>query len=66
MKILIYVILILLSFTNFSNADVENILKEIKKNKDLVMGFKNVKFLDGSSKNNLIIKSEKTSRIKNC
>ena len=65
MKILIYVILILLSFTNFSNADVENILKEIKKNKDLVMGFKNVKFLDGSSKNNWeinnsdILKSEK-------
>ena len=45
MKILIYVISILLSFTNFSNADVENILKEIKKNKDLVMGFKKVKFL---------------------
>ena len=68
MKILIYVISILLSFTNFSNADVENILKEIKKNKDLVMGFKNVKFLDGSSKNNWeinnndILKSEKKTR----
>ena len=68
MKILIYVISILLSFTNFSYADVENILKEIKKNKDLVMGFKNVKFLDGSSKNNWeinnsdILKSEKKTR----
>ena len=68
MKILIYVILILLSFTNFSNADVEIILKEIKKNKDLVMGFKNVKFLDGSIKNNWeinnsdILKSEKKTR----
>lgn len=68
MKILIYVISILLSFTNFSNADVENILKEIKKNKDLAMGFKNVKFLDGSSKNNWeinnsdILKSEKKTR----
>ena len=68
MKILIYVISILLSFTNFSNADVENILKEIKKNKDLVMGFKNVKFLDGLSKNNWeinnsdILKSEKKTR----
>lgn len=68
MNILICVISILLSFTNFSNADVENILKEIKKNKDLVMGFKNVKFLDGSSKNNWeinnsdILKSEKKTR----
>ena len=68
MKILIYIIFILLSFTNFGNTDVENILKEIKKNKDLVMGFKNVKFLDGSSKNNWeinnsdILKSEKKTR----
>ena len=67
MRILIYIIYVFFLLTSFSNADVESILKEIKKNKDLVQGFKRVKDVNGKFHNwrpnhPAILKSDKDTR----
>ena len=48
MKKILGILFLSLLLGGSSFAGVEEVLKEIKKNKDLVMGFKNVKFLDTS------------------
>lgn len=68
MKKLLSILFLGLLLGGSSFASVEEVLKEIKKNKDLVMGFKNVKFLDTSRKNIWeinnadILKSKKETR----
>ena len=49
MKKILGILFLSLLLGGSSFAGVEEVLKEIKKNKDLVMGFKNVKFFNRKS-----------------
>ena len=66
MKKLLGIVALCLLWSSFSFADVEKILKDIKKNKDIAQGYNKVK--EDEKRNNWritpkqILKSDKTSR----
>ena len=66
MKKILGIILLGLLLSGNSFADVEEVLKEIKKNKDVVQGFKKVKEFDTWNEwridNGAILKSDKSKR----
>ena len=66
MKKFLGILILILFWCSFSTAEVEKVLKEIKKNKDIARGFNNVKEYDQRNKwriaNKKILKSDKSSR----
>ena len=66
MKKLLGIVVLGLLWCSFSSAEVEKVLKEIKKNKDIAQGFNNVKEYDQRNKwritNKKILKSDKNTR----
>ena len=66
MKKLLGILILSLFWCNFGTAEVEKVLKEIKKNKDIAQGFNNVKEYDQRNNwritNKKILKSDKNTR----